>query len=82
MIVAPGGGWVTQPEKWSTHPTARDASSTSGSGRRRRSSGWGLGARAGRCLSRPNPLGELERLLEERGTAYESADHVVDVGTS
>jgi shikimate kinase len=30
-------------------------------------------------LGRPNPAGELERLLNERRTAYESADYVVDV---
>jgi shikimate kinase len=29
-------------------------------------------------LTRPNPLGELERLLAARKAAYESADHVVD----
>ena len=30
-------------------------------------------------LSRPNPIAELERLLRERRSAYESADYVVDV---
>jgi shikimate kinase len=35
---------------------------------------------AGRpLLSRPNPIAELERLLKERRSAYESADYVVDV---
>jgi shikimate kinase len=29
-------------------------------------------------LVRPDPLGELRRLLTERGTAYERADHVID----
>ena len=28
-------------------------------------------------LSRPDPLGELTRLLEARKAAYESSDHVV-----
>jgi shikimate kinase len=30
-------------------------------------------------LGRPDPVGELERLLKERRAAYESADYVVDV---
>jgi len=30
-------------------------------------------------LGRPDPVAELERLLKERRTAYESADYVVDV---
>jgi hypothetical protein len=30
-------------------------------------------------LVRPNPAGELERLLETRRSAYEGADLVVDV---
>jgi shikimate kinase len=35
---------------------------------------------AGRpLLTRPNPVAELERLLNERRIAYESADYVVDV---
>jgi shikimate kinase len=29
-------------------------------------------------LMRPDPLGELKRLLESRKVAYESADHAVD----
>jgi shikimate kinase len=29
-------------------------------------------------LVRPDPLGELRRLLTERGTVYERADHVID----
>jgi shikimate kinase len=30
-------------------------------------------------LMRPDPLGELDRLLAARKAAYESAQHVVDV---
>ena len=30
---------------------------------------------------RPDPLGELKRLLEARKAAYESADHVDQYGT-
>jgi shikimate kinase len=29
-------------------------------------------------LTRPDPLGELKRLLAERKAAYEAADHMVD----
>jgi len=29
-------------------------------------------------LTRPDPLGELKRLLEARHAAYEGADHIVD----
>jgi shikimate kinase len=29
-------------------------------------------------LTRPDPLGELTRLLEARKAAYEASDHVVD----
>ena len=78
MVLAPGGGWVTRAE---TVALLRPASrmvylriSPAGAIRRmgRKVSGRPL-------LLRPDPRGELERLLAMRRHAYESADLVVDV---
>lgn len=76
MIIAPGGGWVSDPEVVSiVRPPAklvylRVAPETAlkrlGPMRMMRP-----------LLSRPDPLAELKRLLEARKAAYESADHVV-----
>ena len=78
MVLAPGGGWVSQPE---TIALLRPASrliylKISPAGALRR-----MGRKvAGRpLLLRPNPGGELERLLATRQAVYESADFVVDV---
>ena len=78
MVLAPGGGWVSQPE---TIALLRPASrliylKISPAGALRR-----MGRKvAGRpLLLRPNPGGELERLLATRRVVYESADFVVDV---
>jgi shikimate kinase len=77
MIISPGGGWVTQPENLRlVRPPARlvylrvrpsTALERLGPMRTIRP-----------LLMRPNPLAELERLLEARHEAYESADHVVN----
>jgi shikimate kinase len=77
MIVAPGGGWIADPEVVAlVRPPSRlvylrvrpeDALLRLGPMRSVRP-----------LLMRPNPLGELERLLEARKAAYESADHVVN----
>ena len=78
MVLAPGGGWVSQAE---TLALLRPASrliylKISPAGALRR-----MGRKvAGRpLLLRPNPRGELERLLAARKAVYESADLVVDV---
>jgi shikimate kinase len=78
MVLAPGGGWVGRPE---TVALIRPPSKMIYLRVRPRTAL----ARMGRSvatrplLGRPNPVGELERLLQERRTAYESADYVVDV---
>ncbi|MEP6729316.1 MAG: shikimate kinase [bacterium] len=78
MILAPGGGWVTQAETVAllrppalmiylrvTPATAFKRLGESPAGRP--------------LLVRPNPRGELERLLETRRSSYEANDLVVDV---
>jgi shikimate kinase len=77
MVVAPGGGWVADPENISmVRPPSRlvylrvtpdTALKRLGPLRSMRP-----------LLTRPNPLGELKRLLESRKAAYESADQAVD----
>ena len=78
MVLAPGGGWVTQPDTVGLlRPPARLVYlKISPAGALRR-----MGRKvAGRpLLLRPDPGGELERLLAARGAVYESADLVVDV---
>src|SRR5579885_782491 len=76
MIVAPGGGWIADPDvvKIVRPPaklvylrvTPETALKRLGPTRTMRP-----------LLSRPDPLGELKRLLEARRVAYESADHTV-----
>ena len=78
LVLAPGGGWVTQPENVSLlRPPARliylKATPETAAVRLG-------GAAAGRpLLNRPDPRGELARLLAARSTLYESADVVVNV---
>jgi shikimate kinase len=78
MVLAPGGGWVTQADTVALlRPTSRMVYlkiSPAGAIRR-------MGKKvAGRpLLLRPDPRGELERLLATRRSAYESADLIVDV---
>jgi shikimate kinase len=77
MVVAPGGGWVADPENISMvrppsqlvylRVTPDTALKRLGPLRSMRP-----------LLTRPNPLGELKRLLESRKAAYESADQAVD----
>lgn len=76
MIVAPGGGWIADPENVALvrppsqliylRVTPATALKRLGPMRMMRP-----------LLSRPDPLGELNRLLEARKAAYESADHIV-----
>src|SRR5215471_13216195 len=77
MIVAPGGGWVADPEVVAlVRPPSRlvylkvnpeTALERLGPMRAMRP-----------LLVRPDPLGELNRLLTARKRAYESADEVID----
>ena len=77
MVIAPGGGWVGNPENISMvrppsqliylRVSAETALKRLGPLRSMRP-----------LLMRPDPLGELKRLLEARRGAYESADQVVD----
>jgi shikimate kinase len=78
MIISPGGGWVTQPENLRlvrppgilVYLRVRPDTALERLGPMRL---------LRPLLMRPNPLAELERLLEERREAYESADQVVNV---
>jgi len=77
MILAPGGGWVSNPDVMRLiRPPAQliylrvrpeTALKRLGSERSTRP-----------LLMRPDPLGELRRLLNSRKAAYESADHVIE----
>jgi len=77
MVIAPGGGWVGNPSNvFLVRPPSRlvylkvrpeTALKRLGPMRAMRP-----------LLTRPDPLGELKRLLEARRAAYESADHIVD----
>src|SRR4029078_6926971 len=77
MILAPGGGWITNPDVVGLlRPPGRliYLRVHAGTGLTR------LGTRRARrpLLSRPDPGAELERLYEQRRAAYETADHVVN----
>jgi shikimate kinase len=77
MILAPGGGWVVNPDVVRLlRPPSRlvylrvrpeTALKRLGSERNTRP-----------LLMRPDPLGELRRLLQARKAAYEAADHVIE----
>ena len=77
MIVAPGGGWVADPEVVALvrppsrliYLKVRPATALERLGPMRRSRP---------LLMRPDPLDELDRLLKARKAAYESADYVID----
>jgi shikimate kinase len=77
MVIAPGGGWVANPANvWLLRPPSRliylrvrpeTALQRLGPLRMMRP-----------LLTRPDPIGELKRLLEARKAAYEASDHMVD----
>ena len=74
----PGGGWVAAPETVALiRPPARMIYLRVRPRTALARMGRSVATRP--LLGRPNPVGELERLLEERRAAYESADYVVDV---
>jgi shikimate kinase len=78
MVLAPGGGWVARPD---TVALIRPPSRMIYLRVRPRTAIARMGRSVANrpLLGRPNPVGELERLLRERYAAYESADYVVDV---
>ena len=77
MLVAPGGGWVGDPANISL---VRPPSQLVYLKVRPETALKRLGPlRTMRpLLMRPDPLGELKRLLESRREAYESSDHIID----
>jgi len=78
MVLAPGGGWVARPDTVSLiRPPARMIYLRVRPRTALARMGRSVATRP--LLGRPNPALELERLLQERRTAYESADYVVDV---
>lgn len=76
MVVAPGGGWVTnkgvveivRPPAKLIYLKVRPETALARLGAQRA---------ARPLLSRPDPLGELRRLLVQRESLYAQADHVV-----
>lgn len=78
MVLSPGGGWVTRPDTVALlRPPARLVYLRIGPDAAL--SRMGAGASERPLLDRPDPRGELQRLLAERSSAYETADLVVDV---
>ena len=77
MILSPGGGWVTDP---SVVGLLRPPGQLIYLRARPEVVVKRLGNKVADrpLLMRPDPLGELVKLLAERKQAYESADHVVD----
>jgi len=77
MIVAPGGGWMTVPQVVAlVRPPSRIVYLKVRPETALKRLGPMRLARP--LLSRPDPLGELKRLFDERRPSYETADHVVD----
>ena len=77
MIVAPGGGWVIDPDVVGmVRPPSRLVYLKVRPGTALKRLGPTRLMRP--LLTRPDPLAELERLLKGRKSAYEAADHVVD----
>jgi shikimate kinase len=77
MILSPGGGWVSDPEvvRMLRPPgqliylKVRPETALKRLGPRRMTRP---------LLTRPDPIGELRKLLVQRSDAYEGADHVID----
>ena len=77
MILAPGGGWITNPDVVGLlRPPGRLIYLRVQPGTALTRLGTRRSLRP--LLSRPDPGAELERLYEQRRAAYETADHVVD----
>jgi shikimate kinase len=78
MVLAPGGGWVSQPETIALlRPRATLVYLRLSPAAALKRMGSRVDARP--LLQRPDPRGELDRLLAARRAAYESAEFVVDV---
>jgi shikimate kinase len=77
MILSPGGGWVSKPEVVRLlrppgqliYLKVRPETALKRLGSRRMTRP---------LLTRPDPVGELKKLLVQRREAYEAADHVID----
>jgi shikimate kinase len=77
MIVAPGGGWMAVPEVVGlVRPPGQIVYLKVSPETALQRLGPMRTARP--LLIRPNPLGELRRLLDARRLMYETADHVID----
>ena len=77
MIVAPGGGWITNAEVVAiVRPPSRLVYLKVRPQVAIKRLGPAQAARP--LLQRPDPLGELKRLMEARQQAYEGSDYVVD----
>ncbi len=78
MVLAPGGGWVTRPETVALlRPPAKLIYLRLSPVAALRRMGSRMEVRP--LLQRPDPRGELDRLLAVRRVVYESADLVIDV---
>lgn len=78
MVLAPGGGWVAAPQTVALlKPPAKLVYLRVRPETALKRLGGAAGSRP--LLNRPDPLGEMNRLLDERRTAYQSADF--EIGT-
>ena len=78
MVLAPGGGWITNPGAVSLlRPPARLIYLRVRPETALRRLGSGAGTRP--LLNHPDPSGELQKLFQDRRSAYQSAD--MEVGT-
>jgi shikimate kinase len=78
MVLAPGGGWVSSPQTVALlKPPAKLVYLRVRPETALKRLGTAAGGRP--LLNRPDPLGELNKLLEERRMAYQSAD--LEIGT-
>ncbi len=77
MVIAPGGGWVANPGNIAhVRPPSRLVYLRVSPETAFKRLGPMRSFRP--LLTRPDPLAELERLLQDRKAAYESADAVID----
>ena len=78
LVLAPGGGWITREDTVALiRPRARLVYLRASVATVIRQMGAGIARRP--LLAGDDPAGRLERLLADRGPAYESADVVIDV---
>jgi shikimate kinase len=76
MVVAPGGGWITNPEIVALiRPPAKLVYLRVRPETALKRLGSAAGTRP--LLSRPDPLGEIKSLFESRRTLYQLADHEI-----